>query len=653
MRRLLPLVIALAAAAPAVRAQSSSLPASPAGAPAAGNAATAAAPLPDFPSPSPAVARRVGALIDRLRQPGGGMDREDVFAQVLDIGPSAIPLVIAELERRSPQSWASMVYLLGAFGDPRVVPILRRELTRELGLVYLEILYALTLAGDPDAPLLALRSTHATTSFAPDATAMDYIGGVLGPAAVPLLVREIPRRGQEARIAGLGALGTVGDAAAVPFLLDWSRQPNPVDRRYAVMALARIGDPRGAPRVVEALADPEGAVREAATEGVGYLRAAEAIPALVKLIKPGATSPGEQRALWSLGLIGGPAASAALIKALGNADETERAMIVRALGNAKDPGAVPALGREALGADPGTSVHAVASLGQIPGDASRDRLLAACADAAVHEAGLAAAAELVRRRDPRGMPCTLRRLKDEIARRNGLDPVGEGLVAALPLAAPASVAQQLESMAESIAAPALQHRLLEAAQLTRLVEEHGSAIEPWLQVLENGTPGEVDLAIDRLADLGDPRAVEPLQGLFGRIEPDRAWRIPEALGRIGSERATTFLVQLLSDDVYRVESLRRAREEAARALARFSRSTVAADALKAAYLQERGRLFVPLLAYARVRGAAGIPDLLQMNTLPLRSRAPEQVIRHEKVNWALRLLRNGHEIPLDEVRDVR
>jgi len=76
-----------------------------------------------------------------------------------------------------------------------------------------------------------MRSAHVTISLAPDTTAMDYIAGVLGPEATQLLIREIPRRTPSARIAGLGALGTISDAAATPFLLEWSRRQDPADRR--------------------------------------------------------------------------------------------------------------------------------------------------------------------------------------------------------------------------------------------------------------------------------------------------------------------------------------------------------------------------------------------------------------------------------------
>jgi HEAT repeat protein len=672
-----PAAPATAPAASATRAPGTAPAASGATAPATDRAATAArapaatltnpaeqtAPEPPAPpAPTPAVVRRVSGIIDRIRQTSNVPERDDFIADLVETGPPALPLVLGELDRHSAATWLAMIYALGGIGDPRAIPVLRRELLHQSGDVYLEVLYALALAGDPDALVLAMRSTNATMSFTPEANAVDFIAGAIGRPALTILLREIPRRSEEARIAGLGALGTLCDADAVPFLLEWSRQPKAVDRRCALMALARIGDPRAGSRIVEALADPDLQVQEAAVEGAGYLREAAAVPTLTSILTNPKVPRGARlrsRALWSLGLIGGSTAAAALAEALGGAGADERVLIVQALGNTKEPVAVDALGREALGNAATLATTAVRALVAIPGDASRQKLLEVCGESPVHEAGLEAARELVTRRDPRAMPCVLKQLKEEIDRRHGLDPLAEEVLANLPLVAPLSVASSLETAAEEISAPALQHRLRDAAHLITIVQdqvghpEKAGSIEPWLALLDNGTPTEVDMAILRMAEMGDPRAVEPLRNHFGRIDADRAWRIPAALGRIGSERATSFLVQLLTDDVYRVPSLGRAREEAARALASYSKSSAAADALKKAFVADRGRLFVPLMAFARLRGAEAIPDLLQLKPLLLQRRGSEQIVRHEKVNWAIRLLRSGREVPLEEIKDIR
>jgi HEAT repeat protein len=243
-------------------------------------------------------------------------------------------------------------------------------------------------------------------------------------------------------------------------------------------------------------------------------------------------------------------------------------------------------------------------------------------------------------------------LRDEIAAHQGVTPEVDDLLSRLPLFAPVSASQSLDTVASEMSAPTIQHRLRAAADAIRLISDRGNEIGPWIDLLVGGTPLEVDLAVRRLGELGDARAVEPLTRLFGRIEPERAWIIPEALGRIGSERATLFLTQLLTDEIYRVPSLARARAEAARALARYSKSPVAAQALREAYLQDRGRNLAALLGYARIKGPSAIKDLVELNAVQFSRRTSGQASRHERVNWVLRQLRSGAEIPLEIVRDI-
>jgi HEAT repeat protein len=636
------LAILLSACGPAAGAEA------PAPPPAAAQTGEAAA---ELPQPSPAAARRVGELIERVRRAVNHQDREDAVAALVEVGPEALPLLVEELERRNRHTWPVMVYALGAIGDERALPYLAAELPAQSGTPYLEILYAMTLAGDEQALRQALRSTDATSIFEQGTTAIDYLAGSRGPEVVPLLVEEIPRRARDTRVAALGALGTIADARAVDFLLEWSRREEPTDRRYAVMALARIGDRRAIPRIVEALRDRDPKVREAAAEGAGYLRATEAVPTLVTMAKSRQATSSRSRAIWSLGLIGGQDAVRTLIEIEPRVHEIERPLVIQALGETRSPAAVEALSGAALGSDPRLSAFAIRGLRQLEDEDLRDTLLEICAEAPLHDVGLLAALGLVERKDPRATPCVVRRLKEEIDRRHGLGPVAEDLLVQLPLAGSASAADSLEALAEEIPAPALEHRLRTTARSIRLVEELGRDIEPWVSLLETGTPNEVDLAIRRLGDLGDTGALNPLIRLFGRIEPERSHLIPRALGEIGSERAVPFLISLLVDDLYYlVPALERAREEAAVTLAGFGEAEHAADALREAFLRDAGRSVVPLLAYARVAGAEAIPDLLELKTLLLRRRGREAVMMHERVNWAIRMLRAGRPIPTAEIR---
>jgi HEAT repeat protein len=657
-KRVAPLLGALGAALalwPAAHAAPQAPGPAPAPATPASSTGTAGAPAASPTRPDPAaaaVARRVGELIEKLRATTGASERLAIADQLVAIGPDAVPFLLTEVERGLVRTWPVMIYCLGAIGDPRAVPVLEDQLKRHEGPVYQDILYALALAGREDALLRTLRTNRAV-QLEPGATTLDFIAGVLGTKAVPVLVREIPRRAQESRVAALSALGTIGDAAATEFLLAWSRQPNVFDRRFAIVALARIGDPRARDRILEALSDPDLGVREAAAEAAGTLRVPGAVPTLTALLAPTVPSTTRFQAIWALGLIGGKDATEALVGALERSDGNDRLQLLQALGRTRHPAAVPALGREALVEDASLATQAAQGLVLIPGAGATEKLLETCDRAPVPEAGLEAAREAVERRDPRAIPCALQRLRKDFDNPAGFGQGAESLLEQLLLSAPPSAAASLDALAEGVPAPAIQHRLRSVASGIRMVHELGPDPAPWIELLDRGTPAEVDLAIERLGEIGDPRAVEPLRRLFGRIEPERAHRIPQALGKIASDRATPFLVALVSDDIYRVPSLLRARQEAARALSAYTRSDAAVTALKTAFVEERGLNFVPLMAFARLRGIDGMAEILELKPLLLRRRGPLQVQRNEKAVWALRMVRSGREIPLEDVADVR
>jgi HEAT repeat protein len=546
-----------------------------------------------------------------------------------------------------------MIFALGAIGDERVLPILREELKNQSSTPYLEILYAMSLAGDDSALVSALRSTDATVLFEPGTTAVDYIAGAAGAKAVPVLIREIPRRSRDSRMAGLSALGTLGDASAVDFLLEWSKQPNPVDRRFALAALSRIGDPRAIPRIIEALSDPDPRVRAGAAEGAGYLRAEKAVPILRSWTKVEKRSVLKGEAVWSLGLIASDNATKALAELFEESRGIERRLVLQAVAKSPSPGAIDvfavAMRAEDDPALERIAVNGLTRLGNDPG--ATTLLLEICASGRDHDSGMIAARALLERKDPRATPCVLSRLREEMDLRHGVGPLAEYILTEIPLIGSESTAASLEALAEEVPAPALEHKLRAAARGVRMIREYGDDAQPWIELLASGTPMDVDLAIRKLGDLGDPRAISPLKQLFGRIEPERAHAIPRALGEIGSERATPFLISLLTDTLYRVPSLARARDEAAIALAKITREPHAAEALLRAFELDGARNVIPLLAYAHIRGQAGIPQLLEKKALIFRIRSREQASRHERLIWAIRMLRAGQTIPIHEIRD--
>jgi len=136
------------------------------------------------------------------------------------------------------------------------------------------------------------------------------------------------------------AVGGLGDAA-LPVLRDWLAGDNADRRWWAVRALAAVGTAAARELLVAALEDPDPAVRACAAQGLGELRAEEAVAGLVRRMAD--SSPLVSRvAADGLARIGSPAVPA-LIAALQAGEVLARAGAARALSIIRPQEAIPAL----------------------------------------------------------------------------------------------------------------------------------------------------------------------------------------------------------------------------------------------------------------------------------------------------------------------
>jgi hypothetical protein len=148
-------------------------------------------------------------------------------------------------------------------------------------------------------------------------------------------------RGDDARSEEAAlAVGRLGDAA-LPVLRDWLAGDNADRRWWACRALAAVGTLVARELLVAALEDPDPAVRACAAQGLGELRAEEAVAGLV--LRLADSSPLVSRvAADGLARIGAPAVPA-LIAVLQAGEAQARAGAARALSIIRPQEAVPAL----------------------------------------------------------------------------------------------------------------------------------------------------------------------------------------------------------------------------------------------------------------------------------------------------------------------
>lgn len=125
----------------------------------------------------------------------------------------------------------------------------------------------------------ALRDTNRWSAL----RIADILAG-LGQAAVEPLLQEFPRLPAQARVAAIDILGRLRSPEAVPLLVTLLADADENARARAANSLGVIGDPRAAKDLMRALEDPAWPVRAMAAKAIGLLAGAEGIAALEKAL---------------------------------------------------------------------------------------------------------------------------------------------------------------------------------------------------------------------------------------------------------------------------------------------------------------------------------------------------------------------------------
>ena len=318
----------------------------------------------------PTAALALARILERQGDAAGAADvleallrgsRDD--AAVADAARQALGL--AEALDRLP---ALVDALVPEGGDEKVTPARRRALVDVLGRL-LPALYR-----DPAADATRARLGRAALrplldlvigAEVPDRKAVELLGLLGNADAAPALARVAGRavsarptaapRGAvtmaaaEARQAALVALGRLGDPRGlVPLAEAAAAGPVPT-RAAAVWSLGRIADARAGAILWRAVEDPRPEIAALACLGLGRHADARAVTLLGRVASDGAR-PLEVRSAAALGLgrAGGAQAGAALLDLLGTGDEGLTRAAALALAWTRDPRALPALLARAL-----------------------------------------------------------------------------------------------------------------------------------------------------------------------------------------------------------------------------------------------------------------------------------------------------------------
>jgi HEAT repeat protein len=236
-----------------------------------------------------------GAFATYVPGPLGAWDRRVVLWTMLDqirlvrgkaqerISAAFEQLGFVEEERRklTDRRWARRVdgaEKLGRMMSRRPLPDLVQLMRDPVSEVRIRAAKALGAIGGLEAVeslLAALRDTNRWSTLR-----IADILAQLGQAAVEPLLHEFPRLPGPARVPAIDILGRLHSPEAVPLLVSLLHDADQNARARAAHSLGLIGDPRAASQLVAALGDEAWPVRAMAAKGLGMVPGTEGIPAL-------------------------------------------------------------------------------------------------------------------------------------------------------------------------------------------------------------------------------------------------------------------------------------------------------------------------------------------------------------------------------------
>ena len=306
----------------------------------------------------PDAADALPALIDGARAANGDAAFGDALAQ---IGPAALPTLLAALKQSNAASGAWILRTLRSFGPP-AVPVLIEALKQPEPAQRAAAASALGAMGRAAADAIKPLFTLATASDAPvQAAALRALVALQAPPAQlkPLLQTALASPVPELRKTGAAGLAALGGAASL-----------------------------GVDGLRELLADDDAAGRLAAVRAFGEL-AAEAAPAVPDLIARLGDAPLQSAAMEALGKIGAPAAPAVprLLEIAQNSANDVRATALTTfagIGHAAAP-ALPMIYAALRDPSPELRVPAVPALSRVESDDAK--IIAALTTALSDEIG--------------------------------------------------------------------------------------------------------------------------------------------------------------------------------------------------------------------------------------------------------------------------
>jgi HEAT repeat protein len=601
--------------------------------------------------------------------PDGGSRIDMAIAaaeEFASLGPDVVPYLINELEQERRNTFDLCSYALGMLPTPEAEMGLREAVARadaEYGDAARSrkawAIWGLALQGEPESIRLMTEGRHLVANYPVHNKTMLMESAALltAPASLPevLKVLEIVAADDERwaeRRAALRALRRLGDPSAAPKVIPLLGHSDSVARRDAAHALRTMGTPDAVTALTRTLGDEVLVVRRVAAVALAYIGSPDHREQILERLDH-ETDVAVRGSLYMwLADTAGADAFDLLMRFRGRPEGLDRRRLIEALDLVGDSRIFPHLRAALSDEDNGVAMQAVMTLERLGGTEASEALIGAVASARTNIAS-AAAERLARRGDSAAGAAIAPRLIDDLLAKSGSDPgrrlAVERMSAALVTLGHTKALKDLREWLAGEADPRMAASIELAVRQLDLIRRNGRKVARWI-----ATSAETDrelrqLAWKQLAEIGSADAARALAESFAIADRSDRKEILRALGHAPEALAAPLLEPVLLDPRFD-----QTEEIPLRDMAAWSARRIGGNAmwelLKAAAERRHGR-DAKVMVYAAVLGGERALPLLRSLRLPrMRYLGFTRGNELDRLDWIAARLSTGRSIDSVDVR---
>ncbi|HJQ99150.1 MAG TPA: HEAT repeat domain-containing protein, partial [Candidatus Polarisedimenticolaceae bacterium] len=355
----------------------------------------------------------------------------EVTDALIALGPGVVPFLIAEVDLEDSNTFHFAAYALGRLGGPGAEEALRKAIRRadDREGKFAEACkrmatYGLALLGKEDTIDLMQEGQEVPgLGVIPDMYLMPHIALMLGPAALPPLVKQLDAYAADPASSTklewtLRGLGRAGDASVVPKIVPLLSSESIGVRAQAEEALGRIGDGSVCDKLVPLLANEKLRENQSVALALARIRPEACVPALVDRLAVEPNIEVRAQLYRAIASVQGEAALETLQRYLTTTNPYEPTILLDTMARIGSRKALPMVRSLLDNKNSGGVQRALETLASLGGEGAVDTLLARAGDAR-RTVRLLACRNLVRLRERRAGPRVAGNLLEIVA-----EPVG-------------------------------------------------------------------------------------------------------------------------------------------------------------------------------------------------------------------------------------